>query len=269
MFALALIRHALARSRGILLGVGALLVGLQVVIVLVAAEQYQAQAFDLIMRLAPSFVQRQLGPSLPVLLSFPGLVSFGYFHPVVILTITVVAALFASEPAGDVEQGHVDLLLAGPVARHWIITRSLILMLAVPMLLVGLMMAATWTTLLACAPSGAQWPDPRAIVRLGTHLAFVAWCFGGVALAVAAFARRRATALAAGAIGAVSLYLLELLAASWRPLRGVGVLSPFHYYQGSAVMVGSADVFRDLATLTLMTLPMVGLAYFQVARRDL
>ncbi len=264
-----LVMRAAARALALLVAVAAMLAGLQVLVVVIAADQYRSGSFDLLMRIAPSFVQRQLGDSLPLLLSFPGLVTFGYFHPVVILTITMVAALVASEPAGDVERGYVDLLLARSIPRHWLLTRSLLLVLTVPVLLVLVMMATTWAALAAFAPPAAPRPAFAALVRLAAHLVALSWWVGALALLFAAYARRRAGALAPAAVLAVSLYLFELLAGAWPPLRVFGAASPFHYFQGSAVLAGSARTPADVAVLVAMAAPLVALAYVQFARRDL
>jgi ABC-2 type transport system permease protein len=264
----ALLRRSLSRVRGVTLGVAALLVGFQLLVVVVASEQEDAQSFELMMRLAPSFLQRQLGPAMPLLMSFQGFVTFGYFHPVVVLTVALVAALIASELAGDVEAGYVDLLLSRPMARHWLVTRSLLLTAVLPGALAVVMMATTWIALAAFAPSGARWPSAITVASLAARLVGIAWCFGALALALGGFVRRRAGALAPTAITAVSLYLIELLAGAWRPIRRAGSLSPFHYYQGTAVLTGSADLVADLTTLLAMTLPLVALAYWQFSRRD-
>src|SRR5687768_1793701 len=91
--------RSIRRVAALIGGLALVLGGVQVIVVLVATSQEEAQSFDLITKLAPAFIQRQFGASLPVFLSFGGLVTFGYFHPVVILTIALSAAFFATELA--------------------------------------------------------------------------------------------------------------------------------------------------------------------------
>lgn len=268
MFFVALTWRSFGRIVGLFAGLAAVLAGLQVLLVLVATSQQQAQSFDLIMRLAPAFVQRQFGSTLPVFLSFGGLVTFGYFHPVVVLTIAVFAAFVASELAADVEGGHVDLLLARPLARHWLVTRSFALVVLCSITLVMLMMSTTWLALAAFAPEGASWPNATSVASMGAHLVAIAWCFGALGLAISAMVWRRMNAVGPAAIVAVSLYLLDLLAGSWQPIRAAGVISPFHYYQGAAVLAGSADSSRDLSVLGAMSLTFALLAYWRFSARD-
>ena len=192
---------------------------MQVLVVLVASSQEQSQSFDLIQRLTPGFVQRQFGATLPAFLSFGGLVSFGYFHPVVVLMLALAAAFIATELAADVEGGQADLLLSRPLARHWLVTRSLVLALAAPVAVVTLMTLSSRLALAAFAPDGARWPDAMTVGAMAGHLVAVAWCFGAAGLAAASIARRRLSAMGPVAILAVSAYLLEVLAGAWAPIR--------------------------------------------------
>src|SRR5262245_4880876 len=98
-----LVARSFARLNGVFSGLLVLLVAFQIALVLVARQQQESQTFDLMARLAPTFIQRQFGAALPLFLSFQGLVSFGFYHPVVMLTITLFVAFAASEPAADIE----------------------------------------------------------------------------------------------------------------------------------------------------------------------
>jgi len=264
----ALMGRALARVAGLVAGVAAVLMGLQVIVVLVAASQEETQSFELIQRLAPGFVQRQFGATLPAFLSFGGVVSFGYFHPVVVLMLSLLAAYVATEPAADVEHGHVDLLLSRPLARHWVVTRSLALAIIIPLVIVLLMLASSRFALVAFAPPGARWPSATSVGLMAAHLVAVTWCFGTAGLAAASVARRRLSAMGPVAILAVSLYLLEVVGGAWAPVAWTTVISPFHYYQGAAVLAGMADSTRDFLVLGSMSLASTAVAYWRFHARD-
>jgi ABC-type transport system involved in multi-copper enzyme maturation permease subunit len=268
MFLVALVKRSVARVIGLFAGVALLLAGLQIVLVAVAASQQQSQSFDLIGRLAPAFVQQQFGAAFPLFLSFSGLVTFGYFHPVVMLLISLFVAFLGTELAGDVEGGHVDLLLSRPIHRHALVTRSLLFVLITPLLLAALMTIASRTALLMFAPEGVPWPDLRVIVRMATNLVAVAWCFGMLGVAVAAFVKRRLNAMGPAAIAAVSLYLVELLGGIWRPLSAAAVISPFHYYKAPAILAGTAQSGRDVIVLTAMSAVFIATAYWRFNTRD-
>jgi ABC-2 type transport system permease protein len=266
---LALLSRSLARVRGALIGVATLLCALQVALVLQAASYDQQQTFETLGRLMPAFMQRWFGESLAALASFAGMVSFGYFHPVVVLLVAMLAAYVASDPAADVESGYVDLLLSRPIARHWLVSRSAILALACPLALAVLMMASTWTAVAVVAPSSASPPSAITVMTLAAHLVAVAWCFGALSLAIAGGARRRSTAFATAAIAAVALYFVNVLAASWKPARVADVLSPFHYYRGAEIVAGVTDPARDLVVLGSAAAVLFTVSYLRFRKRDL
>lgn len=265
----ALVGRSLARTRGLLWGAAALLAAFQVSIVLQAASYQDRQAFETLGRMVPAVIQRWLGEGMFALGSFGGVISFGFFHPMVVLLVSMVAAFLASEPAADVEDGYVDLLLARPVARHLLVTRSALLLAGCPVALALLMMLATWITAALSAPPAAQWPSVGTTLTLAAHLVAVAWCFGGLALLLSAGARRRASGFTPVALAAVALYFVNVLAASWAPARVVDVVSPFHYYQGARVLAGLTDPARDLLVLGAAAGVLVGVAYRRFAARDL
>ena len=201
--------------------------------------------------------------------SFAGMTTFGYFETLVVMLMAQFAIYVATEPAGEIEWGLVDVVLARPLPRHWLVTRTLLVMSTSTLALALTMGIATWLSLHALAPPGSRWPEPRIVLTLIAHLVMVTWCFGAPALAAAAWARRRASAQAPIAIAAVALYLVDFLGTWWEPLRRFGRLSPFYYYQGSAIVEGKAHTLINLSVLGAVTAAASALAYWQFARRDL
>ncbi|HUC77351.1 MAG TPA: hypothetical protein VMS04_18775 [Vicinamibacterales bacterium] len=265
---LALAKRSFDGMRAVLVAVAAVVSLFQVAVVLQAASFDRQQLLQTLGRMLPAFVERWLGENIVTLGSFGGMVALGYFHPVVVLLVAIATAFVASDPAADVEEGYVDLLLSRPLARHWLITRSAALAVACPLILGALMMAATWTTIALVARPAAQAPSARTIVILAAHLAAVAWCFGALSLALASAARRRNTPLGSAAVAAVGLYLIDVLAASWEPARVVDVLSPFHYYRGTEILAGVAHSVRDLAVLASTSVVLIAVAYWNFNARD-
>jgi ABC-type transport system involved in multi-copper enzyme maturation permease subunit len=265
----ALMVRSVTRARGVLTGVAMLLAVFQAALVLQAVSLHEQQSFEAAGRMVPGFIQRWLGDTMFAFGSFGGIVSFGYFHPVIVLVMSMATAFVASDPAADVEEGYVDLLLARPVARHWIVTRSTLLLAGCPAILAALMMTSTWTMTALVAPPSVQWPSLPMILTLSAHLVLVAWCFGAFSLMLSTGARRRASGFAPAAITAVALYLVNVLAASWAPARVLDTASPFHYYQGTKVLLGLTEPPRDLLTLGGAASALVALAYWRFNARDL
>ena len=186
----ALIRRTLGQGRYVLLGCWCLLCGLQLIIVGQAAAIEAQQSFGRLTELVPAFLQRGLGSRALLLATFKGTVAFGYFHPVVVMVVSVLAAYFTTEAAHEVEAGLVDLELARPVPRHTIVTRSL-LAGAIAVGVAGMLMAAgTWIGLAVFASPQFDAPSAAIVGRLIVNLLAVAALFGALGAAIAAGARQ-------------------------------------------------------------------------------
>src|SRR5262249_51466131 len=84
-FVLAL--HSVGRIRGVVVGVAVLLCAFQFLLTQVAAYLTRQSAFSALFALMPDFVRTVAGPSALAFMSFTGVVSLGYFHPIVIATL--------------------------------------------------------------------------------------------------------------------------------------------------------------------------------------
>ena len=100
-------------------------------------------------------------------------------------------------------------------------------------------------------------------------LGAIVLCWGGVAMAVASGARRRATAAGATAVTALAAYLVDYLGRIWDPARLAGRLSPFHYFEPMTLIAGGAANTRNLVVLFAIGAAGVTVAYVRFARRDL
>lgn len=265
----ALLRRSIAQSRYVLVPCLLLLVGFQLILVAQAVSIESSQSFERLAQLVPSFLTRGLGSSAALLATFKGIVAFGYFHPVVMLLVSVLAAYVASEPAADVESGLVDLVLARSIPRHLLITRSAALTLATVLAAAGAMAAGTSVGLRLFPSPGSDWPSPRLIGALLLHLVPVACVFGAFSLAVASGGRRWSTTFAAGAIAVVLMYLLFFLSLGWPAARPVGRLSPFYYFPALPLVGGEPTDPRNIAVLVVATAAFTAAAYWRFARRDL
>ncbi len=255
----------LARHRGLIAGMAAVLAGFQVMLVVIAASLQQEGLFSQLAAIVPSNIQAALGGSL--IASFGGLLAFGFFHPVVVLGLTTGAGYLASELAGDVESGLVDLLAARPVPRAALVARTLAAMAAASATIVGLMLAAS--RIAALAVGGAALAPASGTIALAANLLAVTWCCGAAGLAIAAVLRTRAAAAGGAALVFISAYLVNFAATWWRPARFAARFTPFHYFDAMPIALGAHDPARDILVLLLASvlLALAGLAGYE--RRDL
>jgi ABC-2 type transport system permease protein len=266
---LVLAAHSFRRMRPIVVGMMVVLGGFQFLLAQVAAYLFKSGGFGLMPSLVPEFIRQMAGPSMLALMSFEGVVAFGYFHPIVLAAHLGLAIAIATEPASEIETRFSDMTLARPIARHQAITRTVVLLASVEMLVLLAMTASSWTGLACCTPPEAPRPAFGTIRSLALMLGAVTLCWGGIALAIAAAARRRATASGAAAVAALAMYLVDYLARIWDPARALATLSPFHYFEPMTLVTGAAIDARDVATLVAIGAAGTAVAYIVFSRRDL
>ena len=249
MILTALLSRSLARHRMLLVALTGLLAGFQVVLVLIARNLQRQGLYSQMAALMPPFVQEALGGALVA--SFGGTVALGFFHPIVMLSLSCAAIYLASEPAGEVEEGLVDLVVARPVPRHLIVARSAIVFAGGTALIVAVMFVANRGAVRWLTPGSDTALPAARLTMVATNLLAVVWCFGTVALA------------------AVFLYLLQFAAAAWNPLRPFARFSPFHYYEAMRTLMGAAAPARDISLLMGITVALIAVAYASYLHRDL
>jgi len=265
----ALIVHSLRRVRTLVLVMGLLLFLFQVFLVLVARYLHRSGNFERIALLIPDFVRQVVGPSMSGAFSFGGMACLGYFHAAVIGALTALAIALATEPAGEVESRFLDLVLARPLARHWVVTRSIAVVALSTSFLMTMMVLGTWCGLFWLTPEGAAPPAPGLVASLALNLGLLVLSWGGVALCIASSARRRALAGGLAGLLALACLFLELIARAWAPAAPAGPLTPFHYYEPFDLLVGRPLPVVNLLVLVGIALVGFALSYVTFGRRDI
>ena len=262
----ALVLRSFGRVKILTASLAVVLIGLQRAIIASARSLSDGNVFERLSQIAPAFVVQIMGPALT---SFSGLVMFAYVDPLIVMLVVVFAIYLATEPAGEVESNVIDLVLARPLPRHVVVSRSFLVMAIGTLLMSGSMQATTWGGLWWMAPADAPWPASRTVVSLSVHMTLVAWCFGCIALAASGWARRRGAVVGAIGVVAIAAYLMEVLEPMWAPARHVAWVSPFHYYRAGRIIAGTAEDARNLAVLASVALAALVVAYWRYQRRDL
>lgn len=264
-----LLAYSLKRLRTLVIVTGLLLAALQVVLIFVAGELHTTGAFDQLSTIIPPFARELLGPSVTIIMSFSGIVCLGYFELAVMGALIALAVTLATVPASEVEIGFMDLILARPLARHWVVTRTIVLTTLVSTLMLALMVAGTWAGLRMFAPAGVQWPTSTLINSLAINLGMLTVCWGGVAMAIGAASRRRSVAGGTAGLLAFGTFLLDYVARLWQPAEKVAWLSPFRYYNPFDLITGNPLPLKNLAVLGAIALAGFAAAYVLFARRDI
>jgi ABC-2 type transport system permease protein len=264
-----LVAHSLKRVRTLVLTMGILLAGFQVVLILVARSIQSSGGFEKLSALLPPFARELLGPSLASFMSFAGIVCLGYFHLSVLTSLVALSVALATIPTSEIETGFVDLIMSRPLARHWIITRTIIVMTFSMAALLGLMMLGTWMGLEALAPKNLAWPSAKLIFSLVINLGLLLLSWGGVAMAIGSASRRRSVAGALAGLLALAAFLLDYVGRLWKPAEAVAWLSPFRYYSPFELVMGNPLPSKNLVVLAGIAAAGFVAAYVLFSRRDI
>jgi ABC-2 type transport system permease protein len=248
---------------------GLLLAALQLVLIFVAGAIQTSGGFEQLSAIIPPFARELLGPSVTMVMSFGGIVCMGYFELAVMGALIAVAVTLATVPTSEVETGFMDLILARPLARHWIITRTVALTTLVTAAMVALMVGGTWAGLRMFAPAGAIWPPASLIHSLAINLAMLTLCWGGIAMAIGAAASRRSVAGGAAGLLALTTFLLDYVARLWQPAEKIAWLSPFRYYNPFDLITGNPLSVKNVVVLGSIALAGFASSYVLFARRDI
>jgi len=169
----------------------------------------------------------------------------------------------------EIETGFIDLLMSRPIARHWIITRSIIVMLLSTVSVLAMMMAGTWAGLNLLAPSDAVWPNSNLILSLALNLGLLMVCWNSLSMVIGAASRRRSVAGATAGLFALAAFLLDYVARAWEPAERIAWLSPFRYYSPFDLVMGSTLSTKNLIVLLAVSICSFSLAYVVFQRRDI
>src|SRR5438046_7546876 len=183
-----LLSLSLKRARTLLVATGLLLAAFQVLLVLIASSIHPSKFEDLA-TLLPPFVRALLGPSVASVMSFSGIVCLGYFDLGIVIALLALTIALATVPASEVESGFADLILARPLRRHWLITRTIALVLLAILMMLTVMIAGPYVGPAMLAPGNVPWPSPRTLGSLQPDLGSALVCRRGTARAFGA-ARR-------------------------------------------------------------------------------
>ncbi len=194
--------------------------------------------------------------------------SMAWIHPLVLILLFAHAIFVCTRiPAGEIERGTVDVLLAMPVSRWklfrsetaaWILTASLVLGCA----LLGCFVGTRFI------PED-QRPNFARIPIVLSNLALVYGSVGCAALAIAAGVDRRMRAVMGVLIVTIGTLMVNFLEPLWEPAKHAAPLSLLHYYRPFNAMKDGIWPTRDLLILGAVCVTLWTTAGLIFSRRDI
>jgi hypothetical protein len=265
---LSLLSHSFRRVRTLVLTAGALLAGFQLLLCLAAKAALELNAYGPLSALIPDFLRQLMGPSLFVLMSYSGIVCVGYFHFIVVCALIGLTIAIMTEVSAEIEIRFIELILSRPLARHWLITRSIVLLVGCSAFLLYAMVLGSSLGLYLLAPSDIVGSTLKLIRSLVFNLGSLIVCWGGLTLAIASMSRRRSVAGAIAGLLALATYLFDYVAQIWNPGAKIAWLFPFHYYNALKLISSGGIPLRDIGVLLSYGVVGMALAYILFSRRD-
>jgi ABC-type transport system involved in multi-copper enzyme maturation permease subunit len=201
------------------------------------------------------------------LLSFAGLIGFGFQHPIVLAATAAFAIVIATIPSGELESGFLDLLLARPVPRESYFLAVLGPLVAAALLPpCAVLVGAALGLAIVTTPVQVSWTR---YLPAAAELAALLLSIGGYTLLLACRARRRGTAAAWAAGITLVFFWIDALAEIWHPLELPSRLSTFHYFRPMQAAASGGVSAEHLAVLLGVFAASVSLALVAFRRRDL
>ena len=265
---MALVAHSLKRHRTLVLAMAGILAAFQLLLCLAAETLEKSNFFGPLISLIPDPMRQALGPTIIVLMSFTGIVGAGYLHIAIVAALVGMVISIGTEPAAEIESRFIDLLLAHPLPRYWIVCRTIALLIVATLFVLLAMGVGSTFGIIWLAPREAVRPSLYAVRSLAANLASLILCWGGVSLALASVARRRSVPAALAGVLALSTYLVDYLSRFWSPLKRVAWLCPFHYYNAVDLIGGASLPMRDVWVLTAIAAAGFGIALVAFSNRD-
>jgi ABC-2 type transport system permease protein len=196
-------------------------------------------------------------------------VSLGYFHPMVMASLIASVISLATMVTAEMESGFMDLILSRPLARHWLITRSIIVGVLAAAAPLAMMLIGTTLGLTFLAPKQLTGEVLRLVLALSGNLGLLMLCWCGVALAFGSCTRRRGAAGWGAGLIALGTFLLDYVARAWKPLESLSWISPFRYYSAFDLLMGKSLPMTNVLVLVGIACAGFALAYFFFQKRDI
>ncbi|MBL9002189.1 MAG: ABC transporter permease subunit [Phycisphaerae bacterium] len=194
--------------------------------------------------------------------------ALAWAHPAVLALFFAHAIIVCTRiPAGEIDRGTADTLLALPVSRWQILCSDAAAWLAAGVVLLAFACGGNLLGGSAAPPSSRVASERTLPVLANLYCLYVA--SGGIAYLASSFGDRKGRAMTGVFILVLVSFLLNYLSQLWQPLERFAFLSLLRYYQPLTLMRSGAWPIRDmliLATVGLATWTAAGVVF---SRRDI
>jgi ABC-2 type transport system permease protein len=245
-----------------------LLLGLfQFLICAAVASANVGGAIQLLLSTLPPILQNAVSSQLLGGLTIPGLIAFGWSHPIAqALGAAVAIVLAAGAIAGEVEAGTIELVLSQPISR-WRYFEAQLLFAGIALVVVsaaGIAGTVIGQRVFSLPPFGTA-----GLLKLGANLLALDAAIFGITLLVSAFSREGGRVATVGFLIALTSYLAQVIGSLWEPAAFVLPFTLHHYFSPRDLLVAGTSPARPVAVLVGVMAAGVAAGWGRFRRRDL
>ena len=199
----------------------------------------------------------------------PGMLnSLVWVHPLVLsIVFALEITLCTRVPAGEIDRGTVDVLLALPVSRWTVYVAETVVWLGAGVALVCFGYLGSALGYLWVPPEGR--PEAHRIVFILVNLYCLYLSVGALSLMVSALSDRRGRAVGTVLAIVLTLFLLNFLGQYFGPLDRVSFLNVFSYYRPMPILNDGTFPLRDTLVLLGCAVPLWITGGVIFSRRDI
>jgi len=199
----------------------------------------------------PQILKGMIGQDILEIISYTGITSFAYIHPVSLAILIGFAAMVPTWMlAGQIDTGTIELLLATPLSRRKIFGTTLLASLVGGALLIGSMLLGTWMGVSTTKLTEPVELGRILVVALNLYALYVVVMSASMLFGSIFSFRSLAVGWTVGV--AVASYLLHFLSEWWPFVAKISFLGPLYYFRPIKIAAGGYDSRWDITTLKVI-----------------
>ncbi len=211
---------------------------------------FQAQFSEALMqiRIIQTFVGAMLGINAQEQLGPEAFLAFAWVHPVVLSLVWTHALVCCTRmPAGEIDQGTVDLTLTLPVTRWGILRADSLVWLAAGLIVLAVGLLGNETGGRFADADGR--PELRRSLIVVANLACLYLAVGGLSWLVSTASDRRGPAIIIVFLILLASFLLNFLAQFWTVAERISFLGVLNYYRPLYIIRDGTVPWQDMGIL--------------------
>lgn len=262
-----LLRRLAARNAFTLVLCAGVLAGFEYLICAFVGTINVSGAVTELVKTLPPFLQSVFGDQLAAALSAPGILAFGWDHPVAHAVGAALAIGLATRAvAGELENGTLELVLSQPLSRGAYLAGQVGYALAA---LAAVTLAGVFGTVVGLKVFNLDVRDPVRLLKLAVCFFLLQAAWYGLGLLFSVFGREAGRVAGAGFMLVLLSYIAQAVG---RLLPGAAFLLPYSlhsYYAPRSILMDNVLAGRSVAVLGAVSLVGLTLAAACFIRRDI